>query len=148
MTQAPPVLIRYRQGRSQAVNRRFLSYFWVLAITFAVAAFYRPAIMAFTICLPFLVILWTLALRKAPRPGWILSISQSRMSLEGGPGMAVARQPAAKVRLRRRGSGAGAWTELLVLDGSGRTLFRVAVDEPDRERIAGALRTMGWPLES
>lgn len=115
-------------------------------MTFAVAAFYRPAITAFTICFPVLLVVWVRELRKAPRPGWILEIAGSHLALEGGRPTTVAREKAAEVRFRRRGFPRPSWTELMVLGASGRTLFRTAVDEPDRARVAEALRQTGWPL--
>ncbi len=148
MTQLLRFEIPHRHGGSEAVNRRFLSWFWVFAITFAVAAFYRPAITAFSVCLPVFVILWTRQLRRAPRPGWVLAVSSDHLAVEGVRRLTVPRHRAATVRFRRRGSAKGSWTELCVLNRSGRILFRTAIDERDRDRIAEALQATGWPLGS
>ncbi|HVL50527.1 MAG TPA: hypothetical protein VM754_03355 [Actinomycetota bacterium] len=143
-----PVEFTYAMGRAQAVNRRFLSWFWGFAITFAVAAFYRPAITAFSVCLPILVLAWARELKRAPRPGWVLAVSPTRMTLNGGPRLAVERDDAARVHLRSRGSRRARWTELVVVDGRGRTRFRTAVDDSDRAGIAEALQALEWPLEA
>jgi len=148
MANAAPVEFSYTVGRARAVNRRFLSWFWGFAITFAVAAFYRPAITAFSVCLPILVLVWARELKRAPRPGWVLAVSPGRMTLKGGRRLAVEREHAARVHFRTRGSRRARWTELVVMDGRGRTRFRTAVDDSERAAIAGALQALEWPLEA
>ena len=148
MANAVPVEFPYTVGRAQAVNRRFLGWFWGFAITFAVAAFYRPAITAFSVCLPILVFAWARELKRAPRPGWVLAVSPGRMTLNGGRRLAVERDHAARVHFRSRGFRRARWTELVVVDGRGRTRFRTAVDDSDRTGIARALQALDWPLEA
>lgn len=143
MTSPEPIRVIYTRGRAETVNRRFLSWLWAFAVTFAVAAFYRPAITAFSVCLPVLVVLWVRALRRAPRPGWVLAVSEEQLVLEGGGRWEIGRPQAAEIRIQ--GSRKEPWSELVVNDRSGRTRFRAPVHEADLDRVTGALRSRGWP---
>ncbi|HEX2053829.1 MAG TPA: hypothetical protein VHJ78_08915 [Actinomycetota bacterium] len=49
------------------VNRRFLSLFWLFAIDFAVAAFWRPALLPFLVGFPVYLLLWWVCLRRVRR---------------------------------------------------------------------------------
>lgn len=49
---------------AQRVNRRFLSLFWLFAADFAIAAFWRPALVPFVIGFPIYVALWRVSLRR------------------------------------------------------------------------------------
>lgn len=46
------------------MNRRFLSLFWLFAADFAIAAFWRPALVPFVIGFPIYVALWRVSLRR------------------------------------------------------------------------------------
>ena len=54
---------------AQRVNRRFLSLFWLFAVDFAVAAFWRPALVPFLVGFPIYVVLWRVSLRRARENG-------------------------------------------------------------------------------
>jgi hypothetical protein len=58
-------------GRSaeQRINRRFLSLFWLFAVDFAVAAFWRPALVPFVAGFPIYLMLWWFAIRRVRRGG-------------------------------------------------------------------------------
>ena len=73
MDDPAPVRITFAQGSAAAVNRTFIGWFFVFAILFAGAAFYRPAIQAFAVGFPIYLVLLKLRLRTATRPGWALS---------------------------------------------------------------------------
>jgi hypothetical protein len=148
MEGADPVRIPYSTGRAEAVNRVFLSMFWGFGAIFAVAAFWRPALIPFTIGFPVYLVAWRRQIRRAPRPGWVLVVSEDRLVLEAGQrSRSVSRSSAGGVLFRRRGSGRRPWSELQVVDERGKVVFREAVGEPDIKQVAGALRSRGWPLE-
>lgn len=146
MSDEPSTRITYRQGLAHAVNRRFLGIFWIFALTFVAGAFYRPAINAFSVAVPILVLLWVRALRKAPRPGWVLEISPERLVLEGRRRREIPRSEVAGVRIVQKRSGSGGRTDLRVVDASRKVALETAIDEPDTQRIARALEESGWPL--
>lgn len=139
MDDAAPVRITFARGGAAAVNRRFIGWFFVFAILFAGAAFYRPAIQAFAIGFPVYLVLWKLRLRSARRPGWTLVVSEERLLLEGG------RRP---VEVRRDEFHAFRFTprsRLLLLNAAQNTVFEVEIDDMEREAIAAALAAKGWP---
>ena len=148
MEDAGPVRIPYSTGRAEAVNRAFLSWFWAFGAVFAVAAFWRPALIPFTVGFPIYLVAWRGRIRLATRPGWVLAISEDRVALEGGQRIrSVPRASAAAVSFRRRGLGRGLWSELRVVDQGGKVVFREAVGEAERNQIAAALQSRGWPVE-
>ncbi len=144
-----PVRITYSQGRAEAVTRAFISGFWVFAAIFAAAAFWRPALIPFSIGFPVYLVVWSRQIRRAPRPGWALVVSEDGLALDSGEtSRSIPRAAAGRVLFHRRSSGRSSWTELRVINESGRVVFREGIDEPDRKQLAEALRSKGWPLEA
>lgn len=146
MHEIEPYRITFSHGTAAAVNRRFISGFFLFAFLFAGAAFYRPAIQAFAVGFPIYLVLWKLRLHAASRPGWVLSVSREVLSLEAGPrSMRVERENAERVRIRRRESRLGPKTQLSVLNSPKTPPFRVAIDPSDLNELEAALAAQGWP---
>ena len=82
----------------QAVNRRFVSLFFVFAADFALAAFYRPALVPFVLGFPVCLVLWRQRLRRAHRPG-ALVISEATILVEGHPVRPVLRSDTRSVQV-------------------------------------------------
>ncbi|HEX2180315.1 MAG TPA: hypothetical protein VHL54_12505 [Actinomycetota bacterium] len=149
MEGAGPVRIPCSAGPADAVNRAFLSWFWGFGALFAVAAFWRPALIPFTVGFPIYVVAWRRRVRRTPRAGCVLVVSRDRLALEGGRRTrSISRTSAGAVSFHRRGSGGGSWTELRVVDDGGKTVFREAVGEPELARITESLRSRGWPVDA
>lgn len=149
MDDAGPVRIPCSAGPAKAVNRAFLSWFWGFGAIFAVAAFWRPALIPFTIGFPIYLIAWGRRMRRAPGAESVLVVSNDLLELDSAQrGRSVSRTSAAAVSFHRRGSGAGSWTELRVADAGGKTVFREAIGEPELPQVTEALRCRGWPVDA
>ena len=140
MNDPAPVRITFEHGSAAAVKRKFIGGFFAFAMLFAGAAFYRPAIQAFAIGFPVYLVLWKLRLRNASRPGWALVVSEDRICLEGGGGPAeVRRDEADSIRFTPK-------RLFLVLDSAQNPIFKVEIDDTDRDAIDAALSAKGWPV--
>lgn len=147
MEDPEPLTITFSRGSAAGVNRRFIGGFFLFAILFAGAAFYRPAIQAFAVGFPIYLVLWKLRLRKATRPGWALVVSTESLLLVAGKRSTVVKRDAADaVRLNRTESAFGSRTELLVVNSTKLPIFRVEIDEIDSEPIRSALAARGWAV--
>jgi hypothetical protein len=143
-----PVRIPCSASPADAVNRAFLSWFWGFGAVFAVAAFWRPALIPFTVGFPIYLVAWRRRMRRTPRAGRVLEVSRDRLTLECGErSRSVSRASAGAVRFGRRGYGRGLRSELRVVDNRGRVIFREIAGEPEGSQIASALRSRGWPVE-
>ncbi|HYN99892.1 MAG TPA: hypothetical protein VEU28_09500 [Actinomycetota bacterium] len=144
MDDPAPFSITLSRGSADAVNRTFIGWFFAFAILFAGAAFYRPAIQAFAVGFPVYLVLWKLRLRRATHAGDVLLVSPDRLALESGTrSCAVSRDEADEVRLKR----SGRTTELLVLNSLETPVFKLKIDDSDRDSISAALARAGWPLQ-
>jgi len=143
MDDPAPVRITFAQGSAAAVNRTFIGWFFVFAILFAGAAFYRPAIQAFAVGFPIYLVMWKLRLRTATRPGWALVISRDFLTLEGGrTNRRVGRPEVSRFGFETRRS----QVQLVGLNREGKAVYRLPVDRESRDRIADALRASEWPV--
>jgi hypothetical protein len=144
MDDAAPVRITFHRGSAAAVNRRFIGGFFVFAILFAGAAFYRPAIQAFAVGFPIYLVWWKLRLRTATKPGSALVVSREGLRLEGDKAIKrIERADVARVDFVSHRSG----VRMIALNGQDRTIFKVLVEEGSQKHIEGALRALGWPLD-
>lgn len=143
MDDPAPVRITFEQGSAAVVNRRFIGWFFVFAILFAGAAFYRPAIQAFAVAFPIYLVLWKLRLRTATRPGWTLVISRDTLTLEGGrTDRSVGSPEVSRVGFEERRS----QIQLVASNRKGKAVYRLPVDRASRDGIADALRAFEWPF--
>lgn len=142
MEPAEPIRIPLLARRREAVNRRFLGFFWLFAVDFAVAAFYRPALIPFIVGFPMYILLWVLASRR-DSAGLVLAISENRLALEGaGRRQNIERTDVGRVDF----PGKGHSQILQIVDSVGNVVLQKKVDEGGRGQLMAAFLDRGWPL--
>lgn len=143
MDDPAPVRITFERGSAAAVNRTFIGWFFVFAILFVGAAFYRPAIQAFAVGFPIFLVHWKLRLRTATRPGWTLVISRDSLTLEGGGTDRSVRKPeVSRIGFAEHRS----QIQLVASNREGKAVYLLPVERESRDGIADALRAFEWPF--
>jgi hypothetical protein len=89
--------------------------------------------------------LWKLRLRSASRPGDVLMVSPDRLAFHRGKRSNEVQRAEADMMLFEQSSSK---TELYVLNSTNFPVFKVELDDSDRDSIVQALSAAGWPIRN